>query len=314
MEYENEEELRRILNDEYFAECRSLHIGEGSNLLFVNDFDGIILHSAIKGIEIVDDTPKEAFVRIGAAEKWDDVVAFAVSNGLGGAENMSDIPGETGAAAVQNIGAYGAEIKDIIASVEAYNQLTTEKQTFNAKECEYGYRSSFFKNPSHEPHIVTHVTLRLLKKPAFNLIYSNLKDVIEGRGDELTLQAVRDTVISIRHSKLPDTETLGSAGSFFTNPIVPVEMFLELKTKYTGMPSYPAGDGKMKISAGWLIEKCGFKGRRLGNTGCYAKQALVIVNYGGATGYEIADYAESIVNAVQEKFGIRLTPEVKIIE
>jgi UDP-N-acetylmuramate dehydrogenase len=308
MEYENEEELNRILRDEYFQECTSLHIGEGSNLLFINDFDGIIIHSAIKGIALADETAESVGLRVGAAERWDEVVAYAGSNGWGGIENLSHIPGETGAAAVQNIGAYGVEIKDVIETVEAYNQLTFEKRIFTNEECHYRYRYSFFKE---NPYIVTHVNLRLQKTPVFRLDYGNLRDALKDR--DVSLTTVREAVIHIRREKLPDPAELGNAGSFFVNPVISGAQFDALKRRFPNMPSYPLPDGRMKLPAGWFIEKCGFKGKKQGNVGVYEKQALVIVNRGGATGSEIAAFAGVISQAVNDKFGIKLVPEVRYI-
>ncbi len=312
MEYVNEEELGRILRDEYFQECLSLHIGSGSNMLFINDYNGIILHSQIKGMELVGETDKSLTLRVGAGEKWDDVVAYAVAQGWSGIENLSLIPGEMGAAAVQNIGAYGVEIKDVIETVEAYNQLTFEKHTFSNAECLYGYRDSYFKNPHNDPHIVTHVTLRLSKQPRFALRYGELEKELAGC-NTLTPQAVRDAVIAIRRRKLPDPAELGNAGSFFKNPVIPRAEYEQLKQPHPGMPAYPAGADAVKISAGWLIEQCGFKGQSHGAVGVYEKQALVLVNLGGAEGYEIALVAESIRTAVRERFGIELMPEVQYV-
>ena len=190
MEYTNEEELGRVLRDEYFQECLSLHIGSGSNLLFINDFNGIILHSAIKGIRVEKETDEHIWLRVGAAERWDDVVAHAVANGWGGIENLSLIPGEAGAAAIQNIGAYGAEIKDVIESVETYNQLTFEKRIFTNEECQYAYRSSYFKNEHNDPHIVTYIIIRLDKRPSFSINYGNLKEEL-AKCPEVTLEAIR---------------------------------------------------------------------------------------------------------------------------
>ena len=312
MEYATEEELGRILRDEYFQECFSLHIGGGSNLLFINDFNGIILHSQIKGMQIVEDTDDTVLLRIGAAEIWDDVVAYAVSNGWGGIENLSLIPGEAGAAAIQNIGAYGVEIKDVIEKVETYNQLSFEKRVFTNEECLYGYRDSYFKNEHNDPHIVTYIQIRLKKKPEFSINYGNLKSEL-AQYSELTLQAVRDAVISIRRQKLPDPEELGNAGSFFMNPVIPIAQFEELKKKYPEIPSYSAGEELIKVPAGWLIEQCGFKGKSHGQVGVYEKQALVLVNLGEAKGHEIALVAESIRTAVKEQFGIEIVPEVKYV-
>ena len=312
MEYETEEELERILRDEYFQECLSVHIGGGSNLLFLNDFNGIVVHSCIKGISLLKETDDAVWLRVGAAEKWDDVVAYAVSHGYGGIENLSLIPGEAGAAAIQNIGAYGVEIKDVIEAVETYNQLSFEKRLFTNAECQYAYRYSYFKNEHNDPHIVTHIRLRLTKHPhTFHLDYGHLREELGGQAP--TLQAIRQAVIAIRQQKLPDPDKLGNAGSFFMNPVIPVEQFEKLKQQYPSIPSYPAADGKIKVPAGWLIEQCGFKGQQHGAVGVYEKQALVLVNLGGATGSEIALVAESIRTAVNERFGIELMPEVKYV-
>lgn len=312
MEYENEEELRKILRDEYFQELLSLHIGGGSNLLFLGDYNGIILHSTIKGIEVISETESAVLLRIGAAEIWDDVVAYVVSRGWGGIENLSLIPGETGAAAVQNIGAYGAEIKDVIETVEAYNQLTFEKQIFANEECQYTYRSSFFKNEHHDPYIITHVTLCLQKNPEFELSYGNLRECLSGY-ESLTSQLVRNAIISIRREKLPDPEEIGNAGSFFMNPVISQAQYEKLKQNYPTIPAYPAKEGQVKLSAGWLIDQCGLKGKRFDTVGVYEKQALVIVNFGGATGHEVALLAEHIRNEVEQRFGILLMPEVKYV-
>ena len=312
MEYESEEELRTILQDEYFQELGSLHIGGGSNLLFLNDYNGIILHSAIKGIELLEDTSERVLLRIGAGEVWDDVVAYAVAKGWGGIENLSLIPGETGAAAVQNIGAYGVEIKDVIESVEAYNQLTFEKRVFTNKDCEYAYRHSFFKDEHHDPYIITYVTIRLQKQPAFSLSYGQLKERL-ALIEVITPQHVRDTVIAIRKEKLPDPQEIGNAGSFFMNPIVPQAQFEKLKQEYPSIPSYPHKEGTVKLSAGWLIDQCGLKGKRFDTVGIYEKQALVLVNLGNATGHEIALLAEHIRNTVEQRFGVLLMPEVKYV-
>ncbi|MDH6313144.1 UDP-N-acetylmuramate dehydrogenase [Parabacteroides sp. PFB2-10] len=311
MEYDNVEELEKILCDEYFQQCYSLHIGGGSNLLFVNDFDGIIVHSHIKGIEVLEETGESVCLRIGAAEIWDDVVAYAASHGWGGIENLSHIPGEAGAAAIQNIGAYGVEIREVIERVESYNQLTIEKRLFSNDECAYAYRHSYFKNEHNDPHIVTHIVIRLRKNPAYCLDYGQLQQ--ETAGKELSPAVVREAVIRLREQKLPDPSVIGNAGSFFMNPVISQEAFTQIQAAYPDVPSYPAGNGEIKLSAGWLIEQCGLKGKRYGNVGMYEKQALVLVNYGGATGDEIALMAESVRMAVKNKFNIELTPEVKYV-
>ncbi|MDR1980322.1 MAG: UDP-N-acetylmuramate dehydrogenase [Tannerellaceae bacterium] len=311
MEYESEDELVCILRDEYFQESLSLHIGSGSNLLFLNDYNGIILHSAIKGITIAGETDDTVLLRIGAAEIWDDVVAYAVSKGWSGIENLSLIPGESGAAAVQNIGAYGVEIKQVVETVEAYNQLTFEKQTFTNEACGYDYRSSFFKNKQHDPYIITHIHLRLSKTPRYTLHYGNLKE-LAAACSPLTIQDIRRIIIDIRRQKLPDPAVTGNAGSFFTNPIIPADHYEALKKRYPAIPAYPM-KGQVKIPAGWLIEQCGWKGKTCGQVAVYDKQALVLVNLGEATGDEIALVAERIRTAVAERFGIELVPEVHYV-
>jgi UDP-N-acetylmuramate dehydrogenase len=312
MEYENENELLKILHDEYFRECLSFHIGEGSNLLFISDFNGIIFHSQIKGIEVLKETSDNVLLRIGAAEHWDDVVAFAASQKWWGIENLSHIPGEAGAAAVQNIGAYGVEIKDVIESVEAYNQLTFERKIFTKKMCRYDYRYSWFKENDHDPYIVTHINIRLQKTSDYKLNYDNLKEKLTGK--EISLQAVREAIIEVRKNKLPETEEYGNAGSFFMNPYICAEHYEGLKKYHPEIPYYPVSENIMKIPAAWLIEQCGFKGKREGNVGTYLKQALIIINYGGASGEEIVTYAEKIQKAVKEKFHINLSPEVKYVQ
>jgi UDP-N-acetylmuramate dehydrogenase len=311
MEYADETELERILRDEYFQEMPLLHIGGGSNLLFPKDYGGIILHSAIRGITPVRETDEAVWLRIGAAEPWDDVAAYAAAKGWGGIENLSLIPGETGAAAVQNIGAYGAEIRDTVETVEACNRLTYEKRVFTNAECQYGYRNSFFKEERPDPYLITYVTLRLSKQPVFNLAYGHLKERLAPDAP-LTVVDVREAVVRIRRDKLPDPDELGNAGSFFVNPTVTPERFEALKYAFPDLPSYPSTDG-VKLSAGWLIEQCGLKGQRRGNVGVYDRQALVIVNHGGATGNEIALFAEYIRETVYRRFGVTLMPEVKYV-
>ena len=309
--YDNEEELSRIVQDDFFLKKRFLSIGEGSNLLFINDFDGVILHSCIKGIDKTDETTDSVLLQAGAGTHWDDVVAYSVSNGWSGIENLSDIPGTAGAAAVQNIGAYGVEIKDVIDTVVTCNQLTGKKQVFSNKACQYGYRHSFFKEPNHDPFIITSISLRLQKNSQFKLDYGNLSTRLKRRN--ISLQTVRNAVIEERRAKLPEPTVLGNAGSFFTNPVIPQKQFDDMKSLYPEMPFYPTTEGTVKIPAGWLIEKCGYKGKREGNVGVFEKQALIIVNHGGATGGEIASFAESIERTVYDRFGVRLTPEVKYI-
>lgn len=310
IEYEHEKELVKILKNEKFRDLPFLHIGSGSNLLFLNDFDGVVLHSAIKGIELINETDDVVYVRVGAAEIWDDVVTYAVNKGWGGIENLSLIPGETGAAAVQNIGAYGVEIKNVIEKVETISTVSRKKLTFSNAGCKYDYRTSFFKDKP--TCIITYVTLRLQKNPVFNLEYGNLKEIVDAN-KPVTLHKVREAVVAIRRKKLPDPNETGNAGSFFMNPVVTPEKLAQLKKDDPAIPYYPAANGFVKLSAGWLIEQCGLKGKRFGQIGVYEHQALVIVNYGGATGNEIARLADHIRETVYQRFSVWLVPEVKYI-
>ena len=310
IEYENEQELVVSLRGAYTRKLSVLPIGQGSNLLFLKDFDGIVLHSAIKGITLAGETDENVLLRVGAAEIWDDVVQYAVDKGWGGIENLSLIPGETGAAAVQNIGAYGMEIKDVIEEVEVINTANYEKLTFSNADCKYDYRTSIFKN--QPTCIITHVTLHLQKKPVFHLEYGNLKEIL-GTKKPVTLQEVREAVITVRRKKMPDPNEMGNAGSFFLNPVISTEKLAQIIMDYPSIPYYPAKDGFVKLSAGWLIEQCGLKGKRFGQAGVYEHQALVIVNYGGATGNEIARLADHIRETVYQRFDVQLIPEVKYI-
>jgi UDP-N-acetylmuramate dehydrogenase len=263
-------------------------------------------------MEVLKETSNDVMLRIGAAEHWDDVVAFAVSKGWGGIENLSRIPGEAGAAAVQNIGAYGVEIRNVIESVEAYGQLTSEKKVFPKEACGYNYRHSCFKEDDHDPYIITHINIRLQKTPDYNLNHGSLKEKLAGR--EISLQTVREAVIEVRKSKLPEIEEYGSAGSFFMNPYICLEHYEGLKKFYPDMPCYPVNEEVVKVPAAWLIEQCEFRGRREGPVGTYPEHALVIVNYGNATGEDIVSFAEKIQEAVMGKFYIELKPEVRYVE
>lgn len=312
LEYDSEEDIVQALRDEYFMECLKVHIGAGSNLLFLNDFDGIILHSRIRDITVSREDEESVYLRVGSGVEWDELVRYAVSNGLGGIENLSDIPGEVGAAAIQNIGAYGVEVKDVVEMVEAYHIPTLEKHLFSNADCKYAYRSSVFKKEYDNQYIIAYVTIRLSKSPQFTLSYGNLKEEL-ARYPEISLHTIREAIIAIRGKKLPNPEQLGNAGSFFMNPVVTQEQFNELKSRFPHIPSYPASEGKVKIPAAWLIEQCGFKGKAYGQAGVYEKQALVLVNLGNATGSEIALLADVIIQTVATRFGVELTPEVKYI-
>ena len=280
VEYDSEDELVQLLSS---LQGKVLHIGGGSNLLFCGDFDGTILHSAIKGIEVVEDVEgdDEVLVRVGAGEVWDDFVAWAVAEGYGGVENLSLIPGEVGASAVQNIGAYGVEAKDVIAMVEAVDMASGEKRLFANAECGYAYRQSIFKQELKGKYAITYVIYRLQKQPKLKLEYGNILAALEDKA-QVTVADVRRAIIDIRNAKLPDPKVVGNAGSFFMNPVVSREKFLSIQKDYPTMPFYDV-DGGVKIPAGWLIEQCGWKGKSLGRAGVHDKQALVLVNRGGAS-------------------------------
>lgn len=308
VEYDSEDELLRLIP---MLDGNVLHIGGGSNLLFLKDYEGTVLHSGIKGICIEDEDDDCVLVRVGAGEVWDDFVAWAVEQGFGGVENLSLIPGEVGASAVQNIGAYGVEAKDVIVLVEAMELTTGQKRCFGTVECDYAYRQSIFKNQLKGRYAVTYVTYRLQKSSVLKLDYGNIRTMLEGK-ENVTVSDVRRAIIDIRNAKLPDPKVQGNAGSFFVNPVVSREKFLDLQKTYPQMPFYEV-DGGVKIPAGWMIDQCGWKGKSLGRAGVHDKQALVLVNLGGATSDEIIRLCEAVCKDVFDKFGIEIYPEVNFI-
>ena len=315
VEYDSEEELKNLIPT---LDGEVLHIGGGSNLLFKGNFEGTILHSAICGIEELStvncqlSTVKgEVLVRVGAGEVWDDFVAWAVERGYGGVENLSLIPGEVGASAVQNIGAYGVEAKDVIGLVEAIDLSNGQKRVFGTEECNYAYRQSIFKNALIGKYAITYVTYRLQKQPVLKLDYGNIRAVLGDNGQH-TISDVRQAIIDIRNAKLPDPKVQGNAGSFFMNPVVSREKFLSLQKDYPQMPYYEV-EGGVKIPAGWMIDQCGWKGKSLGRAGVHDKQALVLVNLGGASSEEIITLCNTICKDVYDKFGIDIHPEVNLI-
>ena len=312
VEYTSVDELKSFLasND---VTLPLLHIGGGSNLLFLSDFKGTILHSAIKGFSIEGESDEWIDIKVGAGEVWDDFVAYTVSEGWYGAENLSIIPGEVGASAVQNIGAYGVEAKDIILKVHTVSVSDVSERVFTNEECRYSYRNSIFKEELKGKYIVTHVTYRLSKKAGYHLSYGNISAELERRGLEPSLENVRNVIIDVRRSKLPEPSELGNAGSFFMNPMVSVQKFRQLQEEYPDMPHYPVDENTVKIPAGWMIDRCGWKGRNIGRAGVYQKQALVLVNLGGATGNEISHLANEIIKSVKDKFGVDIHPEVNYI-
>ena len=313
IEYATKEELKEILRSQPLEEGRWLHIGGGSNLLFMGDYPGTILHSSIKGYEVLNEDAEGVVVRVGAGEVWDDFVAYTVAQGWYGAENLSWIPGEVGASAVQNIGAYGVEAKDLIVNVETIEVATGEERIFSNAECVYAYRESLFKLSLKGQYIVTHVSYRLKKTPSYHLDYGNVRAELAKANFDLTLANVRQVIIDIRQAKLPDPNVQGNAGSFFMNPIVPRAHFEALQKDYPQIPHYEVDTDRVKIPAAWMIDQCGWKGKRLGNAGVHDKQALVLVNCGGATGAEVVRLSEEIQQSVFKMFGIQIYPEVNFI-
>jgi UDP-N-acetylmuramate dehydrogenase len=310
IEYDTPGELHRLISTNRI-QPPCLHIGRGSNLLFVKDVEGTVLHSRIKSIDIVSETERSISVRAGAGLLWDDFVLWCVNNNWHGIENLSYIPGETGAAAVQNIGAYGIEVKDFISQVETLSP-TGRERIYTAEECQYAYRHSIFKEPEAKDHFVTYVHFKLSKTPRYVLDYGTVREEV-AKYPQLSLATIRQAIIHIRKSKLPDPQTTGNAGSFFKNPLIPATLFDALHREYPQMPSYPANAGMIKIPAAWLIEQCGWKGKALGPAAVHDKQPLVLINSGGATGADIIKLSGAVRAAVKEKFNIDIQPEVSII-
>lgn len=289
-------------------------LGEGCNTLFTKDFSGTIIRSTSKSIEVIDEGENHLTIRVAAGEVWDDVVAWSTERGLWGMENLSAIPSSVGASAVQNIGAYGVEAKDIIESVEVVRLDRLTCESIPAAECKFGYRESIFKEELAGKVIITAVTYRLAKSAEPRLDYGTLRPEVERTGD-YTPKGIRNAVIAIRDSKLPDPKKIGNAGSFFKNPILPREQVERLKAEYPAMPTYEvAGQSdKLKIATGWMIDSLGWKGKNLGRAGVHTHQALVLINLGGATGEEVITLAERICKEVNEKFGVDISPEVNIL-
>ena len=292
---------------------KSLVIGGGSNLLFVKDFDGTVFHSSIQDIEIVEETATDILLRVGGGLNWDKLVEYTVEKGWSGLENLSLIPGEVGASAVQNVGAYGVEAGELIEKVETIRIADAMACSFTKADCNFSYRHSIFKAAEKGRHIVTYVTYKLKKSPHFILSYGNIKEKVEELGGA-TLVNVRRAVCDVRKAKLPDPDSIGSAGSFFMNPVVAAEKAAQLKNEYPSMPLYPLPSGKVKLSAGWMIEQCGWKQKPNPRVGVYPHQALVVVNLGGATGKDVLDFATMVVASVKEQFGVELKMEVNVIE
>lgn len=309
IEYSSVEEAQQVAGMITDADQPLLILGGGSNLLLTGDYNGTVLHSGIRFLEQTD----ECHVRCGSGFIWDDVVDYCVANNLYGAENLSIIPGEVGASAVQNIGAYGAEAKDLIECVEAVEIETGQICRFTNTECAYSYRQSKFKHAWKNRFLITAVTYKLSKTYNPKLDYGNIRVALAAKGiDNPTAMQLRETIIDIRNAKLPDPKVLGNAGSFFMNPVVPTHKYNQLAQQYVGMPHYTIDSEYEKIPAGWLIEQCGWKGKALGKAAVHNKQALVLVNCGGATGSEVVQLYKTIQHDVKQKFDIEIKPEVNI--
>jgi UDP-N-acetylmuramate dehydrogenase len=292
-----------------------LVLGGGSNVLLTKDFNGLVLLNNVKGIEVRSEGQKQVELFAKSGENWHELVMWTVNKNWGGLENLSLIPGSVGAAPIQNIGAYGVELKDVLKDVHAYHWKTGTHCVFSNKDCRFGYRNSIFKGEAKGNYFITGITLLLEKNPTqFKTSYGDIRKVLGEKGVvHPTVASISAAVINIRSSKLPDPAVLGNAGSFFKNPVLEATSFSRLKALFPDMPSFPHEEDTVKIPAAWLIERCGWKGRKVGNTGNHASQALVIVNYGGATGEEIWQHAMTVRQSVKEQFGIDLEPEVNVV-
>jgi len=308
------DDLQSLLQSGEYKNEPKLFLGGGSNILFTKKFDGLVLKNEIDGIKIIHEEEKYIYVKVGPGVNWHQFVLYCIHKNLAGVENLSLIPGSVGASPMQNIGAYGVEIKDVFFSLEAYQVLENRIITFTLNDCEFGYRESVFKKKYKDQFVILDITYRLNKIPHYNISYGAIEDELKKMHVEnLSIKSISDAVINIRTSKLPDPKVIGNAGSFFKNPEIDKYHLERLLLNKPGMPSYRINDNKFKIPAGWLIEKCGWKGYRNGDAGCYSKQALVLVNYGNAKGSEILNLSEEIKKSVYNKFGIMLEKEVNII-
>ena len=306
------EELRRLL--EQFRGQELLILGGGSNILFTKNFRGVALRNEIKGFEIINNSADHVLVRSGAGEVWHEFVMKCIEHGFAGLENLSLIPGSVGASPMQNIGAYGVEIKDVFHSLEALHIETGEIHTFDKDACEFGYRESVFKRKLKGQYVIVSVSFNLSKHPDPNTSYGAIESELKKMGVTVpTIRDVSNAVIAIRTSKLPDPKLIGNAGSFFKNPVVDQSIVDKILDNYPDAPNYPAEPGKRKLAAGWLIEKAGWKGKTIDHYGVHKLQALVLVNYGGATGKEVYDLSSAIIADIQEKFGVTLEREVNIM-
>jgi UDP-N-acetylmuramate dehydrogenase len=311
---DSENQVRELIRSDLFKNERRLILGGGSNILLTRNFDGLVIHNALKGIEIESENEDTLLLKVASGEVWHALVLHCVQNNWGGIENLSLIPGTVGAAPIQNIGAYGVEVSEVIKKVEAIDMNTGETRSFERDECCFGYRESVFKTVLREKYFISSVTLRLTKKNhRINVSYGAIHDTLKAmNATSLTIQSVRDAVIKIRTEKLPDYTVMGNAGSFFKNTEISATQYNKLKSEFPAMPHYPTANQQVKIPSAWLIEQCGWKGKKINHVGVHASQALVLVNFGEAKGEEIFALATKIIASVQEKFSITLTPEVNI--
>ena len=312
-EFSSVDDLREIYKN--LPSEKIIILGGGSNVLFTENINGLVLRNSIRGIELINEDEDYYYVKSGAGEVWHEFVLYCINKNYAGVENLSLIPGSVGAGPMQNIGAYGVEIKDVFFELEAFNIKTQATETFNLTDCEFGYRESIFKRKHKNKYVIVSVTFKLRKKPVFNTSYGAIENELERMGvKELSIKAISDAVINIRQSKLPDPKEIGNSGSFFKNPEISAQKFNSLKEIFPGIVGFHLENKeRVKLAAGWLIEQCGWKGKRVGNTGAHKNQALVLVNYGDATGDEIYNLAMQIQKSVQEKFDVLLEPEVNII-
>lgn len=312
--FKNVEELRALLAHPELQGLPRLVLGGGSNVLFTQDWPGVVLLNEITGLELLLETDEAVIIRAGAGMVWHDFVSYTVDQGWGGLENLSLIPGRVGAAPMQNIGAYGVEIKEPFHHLEALRISDGEVVRFDSQACRFGYRESFFKREGKGLYIILSVAFQLNKQPKLHTHYGSIKAELDKRGITApTIRDVSDAVIAIRRSKLPDPQVLGNAGSFFKNPVVPAEVAERIKAKFPDLSSYPAGEGQVKLAAGWLIERAGWKGFREGNIGVHKDQALVLVHYGGSSGSAIYDLSTRVLESVKKQFGVELEREVNVI-
>lgn len=304
--------LQNVLADAKLQKEERFILGGGSNILLTRNVDALVIKNELAGIEVVHEAADHVLVRSGAGVVWHQLVMHCIDRGFAGIENLSLIPGNVGASPMQNIGAYGVELKDVFHSLEAVEMTTGNVVSFSASDCQFGYRESVFKHALKGQFVITSVTLKLAKQANVNTSYGAIEEELERLGiSSPSIKDVSQAVINIRQSKLPDPKELGNSGSFFKNPVIPTMQYEELKAKHPSIPGYPSGN-ETKLAAGWLIEQCGWKGKVVGNTGSHAKQALVLVNYGEASGVEIFNLSEQIMKSVYDTFGVQLEREVNV--